>query len=129
MMRYTNTLACNTSVFNTQKPALKIKHFQETTSSMKQLGKLKIFTAEMACLKTSLFCKLFQSMNWVFELQNIEAQITCLNRFSLCSNRFSLWNELGNFKFLKTNSLLEELNFFLQTDSIYEKNWISSKFL
>ena len=91
-MRYTNTLACNTSIFNTQKPALKIKHFQETTSSMKQLGKLKIFTAEMACLNTSLFCKPIQSMNRIELVQSFFNQVASLKDYLNQSiNKFEIF--------------------------------------
>ena len=50
-MRYTNKLACNTSIFKAQKPASKIKSFQETTSSMKQLGLIQGFFGQSSFKK------------------------------------------------------------------------------
>ena len=67
--------------------------------SMKQLGKLKSFTVETACLKTATFLQ----PDSVYELHWLTSKLQSLNRL------------LGKLKFS-------------WGDPVYEMNWITSKF-
>ena len=99
------------------------------------LEKVKMFTAEVACLKNStilqtdsvveinwLTAKLHEPIQYIRKFnfsQFFEAWVACMKR--KIGNHFCLWkaNQL-NIACLKTWT-------FLQTDSVYEMNWLPSK--
>ena len=107
-MRYTNTLACNTSIFKAQKPASKIKSFQETTSSMKQLGLIQGFFGQSS-FKKFKFLRTDSVLLYAWNFSTFYSSISLLRKlkFSQIDLIYEMKRNISVFQ--SSNSLLDKL--------------------
>ena len=113
--------------------------FHKSIQTMNRIDQLQNFEAQTACLKKSMFCKLNQSMKWIENTKKLSRADSVYKTiwffsvfWSLSSlhekigNQFSLWSNLEKMKIVTTEVACSKNIIFLQTDLVYEMNWLTS---